>query len=299
LTSPVSPFYLVATVACTITWFFLMRNILTIDFEEYYQGILTIPADEYHRWPGRLESSAEKVLELLDNYGIKATFFVTGHVASCYPELVRRIHAEGHEVASHGSNHTLIYNMNLQSFREDLLRANEVIADCVAGSPILGYRAPWWSITAKTPWVWEVLESLGFRYDSSVNPIRMRFYGMPGAPLIPYRVPGTGLWEFPPATIELMKIRLSVAGGFYWRHYPLRFVLWALRRLNQQAIPAVCYFHPWELDTTQPRIKNLPLEQRIIHYSGRRSLEGKIRRILSEFSFGSFREVFGKEKGWI
>ena len=276
----------------------IMNNILSIDLEEYYQSILTMGEEEYPRWPGRLEISTGKVLDLLSEFGIRATFFVSGYVARHYPELVRRIHEADHEIASHGFTHSLVYRMSPESFREDLTRTREALAQCLNEDKILGFRAPWWSITAKCPWVWEILEQSGFRYDSSVNPIRMRFYGIPGAPLDPYQVSGTNFWEFPPATLEIMGIRLSIAGGFYWRHYPLPLILWGLRRLNAQGLPAVCYFHPWELDNEEPRIGGLPLEQRIIHYSGRKGLEKKIRRILSSFNFGSFRDVFAKEKGW-
>ncbi|HUU27310.1 MAG TPA: DUF3473 domain-containing protein [archaeon] len=269
-----------------------MINVITIDFEEYYQGILSIDPATYNSWPGRIEFMGEKVLLLLADFDITATFFVSGHVAQRYPGLVRRIHQAGHEIASHGFQHGLIYRMDPERFREDLLRASEAIVTCTGGSAPRGFRAPWWSIGKKNEWVWQILDSLGFYYDSSVYPIRMRYYGMPDTPRVSYRIPGTNLMEIPPATIEILNFRLSVAGGFYWRHYPLPFIRWGLRRINREGIPAVCMFHPWELDIEQPSINNISFEQRLIHFSGRRSLERKMRRLFAEFRFSSIREVF-------
>ena len=273
-------------------------NILSVDFEEYYQGILTVDPAEYDSWPGRLEPLGEKLLDLLDKYSARATFFVSGHVALRYPQLVSRIAARGHEIACHGFRHGLIYELTQSEFAEDLDRARDGLSHCVNVDRVIGFRAPWWSINSRCPWAWEILESRKFLYDSSINPIRMRYYGDPRAPLTPYRIEGTGLWEFPPAAVKLAGLRLSVAGGFYWRHYPLYFIRWALRRLNRQGVRAVCYFHPWEIDTGQPKIGDLPLEQRLIHFSGRASMERKIRAVLAGFRFGSFREVYGEEKGW-
>ena len=273
-------------------------NILSIDFEEYYQGILTVDPAEYDSWPGRLEPLAEKLLGLLDQYSAKVTFFVSGHVARRYPQLVGRIEARGHEIACHGYRHGLIYQLTESEFAEDLDRALEGLSRCVDAGRVIGFRAPWWSINSRCPWAWKILESRGFRYDSSINPIRMRIYGDPGAPLTPYRIEGTSLWEFPPSAVQLAGQRLSVAGGFYWRHYPLFFISWALRKLNRQGVRAVCYFHPWEIDTSQPKIAGLPLEQKLIHFSGRASMERKIRAVLASFRFSSFREVYGADKGW-
>jgi len=270
---------------------------MSVDFEEYYQGVLSIDPATYDNWPGRIESAGEKVLQLFSDFGVSATFFVSGHVAERYPALVRRIYQAGHEIASHGFRHGLVYKMDPESFREDLLRTSEAISSATHGPAPVGYRAPWWSVNDKNPWIWEVLDSLGFLYDSSVYPIRMLYYGMPDAPRSPYRIPGTNLMEIPPATIKLLGQQLSVAGGFYWRHYPLWFIRWGLKRLNREGIHAVCLFHPWELDTGQPMIEDISIAQRIIHYSARSRLERKLRRLLEEFRFASVREVFFKNSG--
>ena len=277
-----------------------MINVMSVDFEEYYQGVLTIDPATYNDWPGRIEQAGEKVLQLFSDCGVTATFFVSGHVAERFPGIVKSISQAGHEIASHGYRHGLLYEMDAAALREDLLRTSEAIAACTDGVAPAGFRAPWWSVGDKNPWVWEVLESLGFLYDSSVYPVRMLYYGMPDAPRAPYRIPGTGLLEIPPATVELMGQRLALAGGFYWRHYPLPFIRWGLKRINREGMHAVCLFHPWELDLEQPAFDNIPLLQRVIHFSARKRLEPKLRRLLGEFRFASIREVFfsdGKYSG--
>ncbi len=269
---------------------------MTVDFEEYYQGVLSIDPATYDNRPGRIEHTGEKVLQLLADFEVTATFFVSGHVAERYPGLVRRVAEAGHEIANHGFRHGLIYNMDRESFREDLARAAEAVSSAAGGAPLTGFRAPWWSAGDKTPWVWEILESQGYLYDSSIYPIRMLYYGVPNAPRAPYRIPGTGLLEIPPATVKVPGLRLGIAGGFYWRHYPLSFIRWGIKRLNREGINAVCLFHPWEIDLEQPELDNISVVQRIIHYSARGSLEPKLRRLLGEFRFASIREVFFQEQ---
>ena len=265
---------------------------MTVDFEEYYQGILSIDPATYNSWPGRIEYTGDKILKLLSDFGVTATFFVSGHVAERYPALVRRVYQAGHEIASHGFRHGLIYSMTPDSFRQDLVRTSEAISACTGGAAPVGYRAPWWSVSEKNPWVWEVLDGLGFLYDSSVYPVRMLYYGMPNAPRTPYRIPGTDLLEIPPATVKIMGQSLAMAGGFFWRHYPLSFIRWGIKRLDREGIHAVCLCHPWEFDLEQPAVEGISMVQRLIHYSARGRLEKKIRRLLSEFSFASIREVF-------
>lgn len=272
-----------------------MLHALTIDFEEYYQGILTIDPADYGRWPGRIERNTEKVLRLFDEYGAKATFFVSGHVAERFPQVVHRVKEEGHEIASHGYRHGLLYELSREQVRQDLVRAAEVICPAAGIDRLTGFRAPWWSLTEKNRWVWEVLDELGYAYDSSVNPIRMRYYGNPGAPRAPYRVDGTRLVEIPPSAVEFFGVRLSVAGGFYWRNYPLWLIRAGIKRLEKEGLRAVCIFHPWEIDLDEPAIPGLPLEQRLIHYAGRRTMERKIRAVLSEFQFSTISRVFAAE----
>jgi len=232
---------------------------------------------------------------MMEAQKVRATFFVSGHVAERYPSLVRQVAEQGHEIACHGYSHGLVHELSSERFRDDLRRALDLISVCADVNKVIGFRAPWWSLTREHQWAWEVLEGLNFRYDSSINPIRMRIYGDPGAPLTPCRIAGTKLWEFPPAAVEFMGLRLSVAGGFYWRHYPAALIKLLLNRINRDVRPAVCYFHPWELDVDQPLLKGVPFEQRLIHYSGRRGMERKVRRIMSVFRFDCISKVFASE----
>lgn len=260
-------------------------NAFTVDLEDWFQG-LTSTNPQVEQWP-RLESRVEPVtrrlLALLRTYRIRATFFVLGYVAERHPALIEAIREAGHEIAVHGYWHSYVFRLTAAEFSQELARSLEVIT-AVTGEMPLGHRAPYFSINRTTPWAFEVLREHGFRYDSSIFPIRNGFYGYPGMPRFPYVVAGGGLMEFPLSTVRLGGANWPIAGGFYLRMLPYSFVRGAIRRLNDQGQPAVLYMHPWELDLEQPHHPVTPRE-RLTHYGGRRTLERKLQRLFSEFRF--------------
>jgi polysaccharide deacetylase family protein (PEP-CTERM system associated) len=279
-------------------------NALTIDVEDYFHVEAfsgTIPRARWDDYPSRVVESTTRILDLLDALGLKATFFVLGWVARKAPKLVVEIARRGHEVGCHSMWHRLVYSMKPEEFRSDLREATARIADC-AQSPVRGYRAPTFSITRKSFWALEVLAEEGYAYDSSIFPIYHDLYGYPGFPRLPVGVafltPGAGpdaaahaggrrIIEFPPSTLRLGKLTLPALGGGYLRIFPLAYSSWALRRLaRREQAPAMVYFHPWEVDPGQPRIGG-PLRSRLRHYTGIGRMEGKLRRLLRRFRFGT------------
>src|SRR5262245_14976725 len=209
-------------------------------------------------WPSlvsRVEGTTRRLLDLLDEAGVRATFFVLGWLAARHRQLVREILGRGHEIGSHGFGHQMIHRMSPVDFAEDVRRAKAVLED-IAGTPVSGYRAPTFSVRRETWWCLDVLVDAGFRYDSSVFPIRHDRYGVPDAPRFPHRLrtpAGAELAEFPPSTVVLAGQRIPVAGGGYFRLWPYRVTHWAVRRLNAlEGQPAMVYLHPWELDVAHP-----------------------------------------------
>jgi polysaccharide deacetylase family protein (PEP-CTERM system associated) len=234
-------------------------NALTIDFEDWYQG-LEIPPDGWTGSEDRIERSGRCLLEVLAEAGKRATFFVLGPVAERHPALVREIRAAGHEVGTHGYSHSLIYRLSPDAFRDELQRSIRLLED-VTGEAVLGHRAPFFSITRASLWALDVLAECGIRYDSSIFPVVNYRYGIPDAPRWPYQVccGEKGLMEFPVSTYGFWGRNLLVAGGAYFRIYPYALTRWAFRSINWQGQPAVFYLHPWELDPEHPRI---PLPRR-------------------------------------
>jgi polysaccharide deacetylase family protein (PEP-CTERM system associated) len=273
-------------------------NALTIDVEEYFhvenlRGIAR--SDLWDIFERRVGPNVDRLLELLGRVAARATFFVLGWVAERDPGLVRRIAAAGHEVASHGYGHELVYRLGPRGFRDDLRRARAVTED-VAGAPVLGYRAPTWSITDESLWALEILREEGFRYDSSVFPVMHDRYGIPDAPTVPHRIeegaPGGGLFEFPPLTMQLFGHNLPLGGGGYLRLFPARLLSFAIRRMNARGHPAAIYVHPWEIDPGQPRL-HAPLLSYFRHYNGLGGCEAKLAWLLRRFRFGTMRGALG------
>ena len=276
-----------------------MINALTIDVEDYFQVnafARQIPCDQWDSYPLRVESNTHRILDLLDEFRVKATFFVLGWIAERVPALVQEIHRRGHEVACHGYGHQLIYSIGPGRFREDVSRARRILED-ICGERVLGYRAPSYSITAKSLWALDILIEEGFSYDSSIFPVIHDTYGIPDAS----RFPGTlscasgTIREFPLSTLPLRilgrEVRLPVAGGGYLRLLPARVIGGALQRINtRERQPAVLYFHPWEIDPGQPRIK-AGCKSRFRHYLNLEKTEGKLRTLLAQLKFGTMREV--------
>jgi len=276
-----------------------MHHALSFDVEEYFQVsnfARTVTPADWDRFPSRVEASTERVLHLLDEHGTRATFFVLGWIAERHPELVRRIAATGNEIASHGWDHRLVYDMTPEAFRADVARTKGLLED-LSGRAVLGYRAPSFSITPRSAWAFAVLAEVGYRYDSSVFPVRHPRYGWRSSPTDPHvREAGEGrtLHEFPPLTLRVLGARLPAAGGAYLRIFPPALVHLALRKAERRGVPGVVYAHPWELDPDQPRIP-CGLGVRVRHYRNLERMESRLRALLRVFSFTTLAEVLGLE----
>jgi polysaccharide deacetylase family protein (PEP-CTERM system associated) len=274
-----------------------MRNILTIDVEEYFHPSevqRSIPIEEWSGLPSRVETSTDRILELLDQRSTRATFFVLGWVADRHPALIRRIAEAGHEVACHSYAHQLVYSLTPEEFREDTERAIDAIGNAVGFRPTL-YRAPSFSITNRSLWALEILVECGFQYDSSIFPISHDRYGIPGfkrhAQVL--RTPSGPIFEVPAATTELMSGTIvPVAGGAYMRILPYRYMAAGIRRVNQkEQRPACIYLHPWEIDVDQPRIAHGFVSQ-IRTYTGIAGMAKKLARLVTDFHFAPVSTVY-------
>lgn len=269
-----------------------ISNAFTVDVEDWFHG-LTSTNRQPDIWPqceSRVVQNTEHLLALLDEYGVKATFFVLGKVAEQHPDLIRRIAAAGHEIGVHGHTHQMIHRLTPQAFTAELDRALALLRP-LTPAPIIGHRAPYFSINASSLWALDVLRERGFRYDSSFFPTRNMLYGYPEAPRFPHRLDnGSGLVEFPASTVRFAGVTWPISGGFYVRAWPCRVTRRAIRRLNRRGQPAILYIHPWELDTGQP-MRAKTLRERITHYYGRRGLESKLRQLFQDFHFGPLRDL--------
>jgi polysaccharide deacetylase family protein (PEP-CTERM system associated) len=264
-------------------------NALTIDLEDWYQG-LQIPMSGWSQYEDRVEPATERLLATLDEARVQATFFTLGYVAERHPELIRRVAAAGHEVATHGYSHSLIYELEPSEFREELRRSVGLLEN-LTGQAVIGHRAPFFSITRRSLWALEILEEEGIRYDASIFPVRNWRYGIEDAPRWPYRpLPGKQLIEFPVSTIRVRTRNLPMTGGAYFRIYPYEISRRLLHVVNKHGHPAVFYLHPWELDPGHPRVR-LPRRVGLTHYFNLRSTEERFRRLLREFRFAPMNEV--------
>jgi polysaccharide deacetylase family protein (PEP-CTERM system associated) len=274
-------------------------NGFSVDVEDWYQVAdfdAVVPRAEWNQYESRLAHNTDRVLALLDEAGVKGTFFVLAWNAERHPEVVRRIAAAGHEVASHGYGHRLIYEQSPEEFRADVVRAKTILED-LTGTPVLGYRAPSFSITGRSLWALDVLLDGGYRYDSSVFPVRDALYGLPGARRHPFVIrerDGRRLVEFPITTTPAFGRNLPLGGGGYLRLLPYGYMRWGMRRVNRrEGAAAVVYVHPWELDPDQPRLRTAGRRGFSTHYVGLRRTEAKLRRLLRDFRFAPLREVLG------
>ena len=270
-----------------------MLNALTIDVEDYFQvnafaGV--IRRDEWDTFPLRVGDNTRRILDMLDEFQVKGTFFILGWVAEREPELVREISHRGHEVACHGYGHELVYAIGPEAFRTDVRRAKQLLED-ISGVHVAGYRAPSYSITKKSLWALDILVEEGFQYDSSIFPVYHDTYGMPDAPRYPHTINTSAgpIQEFPLTTYPIkvlgMEYRMPIAGGGYLRLLPASFIAKAFSNLNKiERQPAVLYFHPWEIDPDQPRI-DADLRSRFRHYLNLNRAEEKIRSLLSCIAF--------------
>lgn len=268
-------------------------NALTIDVEDYFQVSAFspyIPRSDWDDRECRVEYNVERILRMLDEHGAHATFFTLGWVAERYPQLVRRIVGQGHELASHGFGHQRASDQDEPSFLSDIDRAKRMLED-VSGTPVHGYRAPSFSIGTANPWAFDCIKRAGYKYSSSIYPIRHDHYGMPDAPRFKYRV-RDDLVEVPVTTMRMFRHNWPAGGGGYFRLMPYGMSRWLLNRVNKiDRQPAVFYFHPWEIDPAQPRIRDISLKTRFRHYVNLGRTERRLKRLLADFRWGRVDEV--------
>lgn len=280
-----------------------MLNALSVDIEDWFQvgAFETVIARK--DWDGlaqRVERNSDAVLDLFDRAGVKGTFFTLGWVAERYPALIRRIADAGHEIASHGWDHQRVFTMQPEEFRADLKKARTALEDA-AGEKLSGYRAPSFSIDARTPWAHEILAEEGYAYSSSVAPVVHDHYGWPEAPRFAFApVADADLVELPVTTARLGGRTIAAGGGGFFRLLPYRFSHWAIGQVNgREGRPAIFYFHPWEIDPDQPRVENAPLRSKVRHYSRLGAMEGKLEKLLSAFDWGRVDHVAELQKATI
>lgn len=278
----------------------MILNALTIDVEDYFQVnafAKYVCQNSWDSFPLRVNENTRRILDILDSFSFKATFFILGWIAERCPELVKEIHRRGHEIACHGYGHQLIYNIGPEAFREDIRKAKHIL-EGLCGERVQGYRAPSYSITGKSLWALDILIEEGFTYDSSIFPVIHDTYGIPDAPRFPHIIKrqSGSIKEFPMTTFLIRmgkrEYRLPIAGGGYLRLFPAELIKRGIEKINNQDIqPAVLYFHPWEIDPDQPRIRS-GLKSRFRHYTNLHKTTDKLRHLMSSLKFGSMRQVF-------
>lgn len=270
-------------------------NGLSVDVEEWFH-VLDVPgAPQPVQWdalPRTVERNTHRILDILDDSSTHATFFVLGWVADRYGALVREIAHRGHEVACHGDRHRLVFQQGRAGLEQDLRRARGVLQD-LAGSPVIGYRAPGFSIGPRAPWAFDVIREVGFLYDSSLFPARRMHGGAPQAPQEPHDIPlenGLKLVEFPSSVVEVGPLKVPFAGGGYLRLFPYEFIRWGLRRMNANGIPGCVYLHPREIDPAHPRLR-MSWQRHFQSYVNLRSTERKLRQLLTDFRFARLADI--------
>lgn len=270
---------------------------MTVDVEDYFHVAAfnkVISPDQWDNWPSRVEANTHRLLALFAEHGIKITFFVLGWVANKHPTLVQAISDAGHEIASHGFSHQLIYRQTQDVFREETAKSKQILEDII-GQPVLGYRAASYSITRKSLWALEVLTDLGFTWDSSIFPTRHDNYGIPGSPEEPYTIctPNGGrLIEFPLTTAKVLGQSVPAAGGGYFRQYPYALSRWLFSRASLQGKKSqIFYLHPWEIDPEQPRVPNASWFSNFRHYTNLGRCLPRLEQLLKDFPFGTMTQA--------
>jgi polysaccharide deacetylase family protein (PEP-CTERM system associated) len=275
-----------------------MLNAFSVDVEDWYQvsDFETVaPVPTWGRFESRIMRNTQRLLDLLAEYGVKGTFFILSWNAERQPQLVQQIASMGHEIASHGYCHRLIYEQTPEAFRNDVSRSKAALEDIV-GQPVLGYRAPSFSLTQASWWAVDVLLDCGFRYDSSIFPVRDQLYGIPSARRFPFVIQDEGertLVEFPMTTVHAFDRNWPLGGGGYLRILPYHYMRWGMRRVHAEGHPAIVYIHPWELDPEQPRLQIRGKRGFSTHYINLHRTEAKLRCLLRDFAFAPVRQVLG------
>lgn len=254
---------------------------LTIDVEEHFHVhafASVIDRRDWDRHESRVEANTDRILRIFADHGARGTFFVLGCVADRHPSLVRRIVEAGHELASHGQAHRAVFQQDRAAFLDDVRRSRLTLEDA-GGVAVKGYRAPSFSIDARSPWAYEALAEAGYIYSSSSHPISHDLYGDPDAPRHPFREPSAGMLEIPVTTLLWRGRRIPAGGGGFFRMFPLALVRANMARMRAEGVPPNFYLHPWEIDPGQPRVKNAPLKSRLRHTIGLRGCDSKLRRL--------------------
>jgi polysaccharide deacetylase family protein (PEP-CTERM system associated) len=278
----------------------MIRNAFTVDVEEYFQVEAfsdLIPKKDWHSFPSRVEETTTSLLELLDKYHVRGTFFVLGWIASNHPSLVETIYKAGHEIASHGFDHTMVTAMTTEAFREDI-RKSKAILEGITGSSVNGYRAPTFSITENTSWAYEILLQEGYSYSSSVYPIWHDRYGWPRFGNHPCRMASDKtreIWEVPLTVGSIGPFRIPFGGGGYLRAYPFPLTKALFRNLGRNGGHGIVYIHPWELDTRHPAVQ-APFFRRMRHHIGIPRMKQKLIHLLRSIPFGTVAQLLEAKK---
>jgi polysaccharide deacetylase family protein (PEP-CTERM system associated) len=271
-------------------------NGFSVDVEDWFQVSDfedRIPLESWDQYESRVVQNTRRILTLLREFNVRGTFFILTWNALRHPDLVAEIADAGHEIATHGHAHRLVYEQGRELYKEDLEQSLEILR-AVPGVDVLGYRAPSFSVTAKSMWALDVMIEAGLRYDSSVFPVQDALYGIPDAQRFPFIVherDGVQLAEFPMTTTRLGERNLPLGGGAYLRLLPYRYMQWGMRRVNEEGHSAVVYLHPWEIDPDQPRLPIRGKRGFSTHYWRLDAMEDKLRRLLGDFSFAPLRDV--------
>jgi polysaccharide deacetylase family protein (PEP-CTERM system associated) len=268
-----------------------ITNLLTIDVEEWFHTTALAPyvnRNQWHELESQVEKNVQLILRILEEHRAHATFFVLGWVAERYPFLVREIATSGHEIASHGYQHQLIYQLTPETFRDYVRRSKQILED-ITGTAISGYRATSFSVVKSTLWALDIIKEAGFIYDSSMFPISHDIYGIDGIPVTPFIHPN-GLIEIPPSTVPILGRNMPIAGGGYFRLYPYWLTRKGIQWLNQTGRPAVVYLHPWELDPACPKITWADWRTRFRQYVNLSKTESSLKKLLRDFKFSSAQE---------
>lgn len=269
-------------------------NAMTVDVEDYFQVSAFeryVSRESWNQTPTRVEANVDRILEMFDQQGVKATFFTLGWIAERHPQMVKAIAEQGHEVASHGWSHVRVTQQNREQFRDDVVRTKGEL-ESLTGQQVLGYRAASYSIGESNLWALDVLNETGHRYSSSIFPIKHDLYGMPDAPRFAFHPHDDDFVEFPVTTVKVANRNLPCAGGGWFRLIPYAGMRWAMRRVNQiDQESVIFYFHPWEIDPAQPRMQGLDAKTRFRHYLNLDRTQDRLKRLLKDFRWGKMSDL--------
>jgi polysaccharide deacetylase family protein (PEP-CTERM system associated) len=268
---------------------------MTCDVEDYFQVSAFsdhVSRDQWQTYECRIPRNVDLILKMFAETGTTATFFTLGWVAQHYPNVIRAIVSEGHEIASHGMQHTRVWQQSRAEFMEDAGSSKKILED-ISGTSVIGYRAASWSIDTRTPWAHDVLAESGYKYSSSIYPIKHDHFGMPNAPVEPYWVGDGKLLEVPASVANILGRNVPASGGGYFRLYPLRFSKWLIEKIEaSEQRPYVFYFHPWEVDAEQPRIDAAPLKSRFRHYLNLHKFDARLKNLLDHYNWSRMDEIY-------